>query len=112
MWPIVVPPVYAKQELRPTILNQVWADARESIEQADWIVFFGYSLPELDVEAEKLFERGLAKNRALHCLDVVNPAPPAAARFASTSPSKSVRWHPSLSRFFGSPDVSVGEVRS
>ena len=100
MWPIVVPPVYAKQALRPKAVKQVWDDAREAIQGADRILFFGYSLPELDVEAEKLFERGLLRNEGIQWLDIVNPAPSSAARFASVAPTKPVRWYPSLQKFF------------
>ncbi len=100
MWPIVVPPVYAKQALRPKAVKLVWEDARKAIQNADRILFFGYSLPALDVEAEKLFERGLLRNDSVQWLDVVNPAPTSAARFASVAPTKPVRWYPSLEKFF------------
>jgi hypothetical protein len=100
MWPIVVPPVYAKQALRPNAVKQVWGDAGHAIQEADRILFFGYSLPELDVEAEKLFERALLRNANVQWLDVVNPAPASAARFASVAPAKPVRWYPSLPKFF------------
>lgn len=100
MWPIVVPPVYAKQALRPKTVKQVWDDARGALQGADRILFFGYSLPELDVEAEKLFERGLLRNESVQWLDVVNPAPSSAGRFASVAPTKPVRWYPSLQKFF------------
>ncbi|MGB7589569.1 MAG: hypothetical protein WBM00_12785 [Solirubrobacterales bacterium] len=99
MWPIIVPPVYAKQALRPKSVKMVWEDAGKAIRGADRILFFGYSLPELDVEAEKLFERGLLRNDDVRWLDVVNPSPATAARFASVAPTKSVRWYPSLTRF-------------
>jgi hypothetical protein len=39
MWPIVVPPVYAKQALRPKAVKLVWDDAREAIQNADRILF-------------------------------------------------------------------------
>ncbi|MGB7686784.1 MAG: hypothetical protein WBL45_13505 [Solirubrobacterales bacterium] len=94
MWPIIVPPVYAKQALRPAALKQVWNDARQAIQEADRMLFFGYSLPSLDVEAEKLFERGLLRNDKINRLDVVNPSPAAAGRFAEVAP---VNAHPLVS---------------
>ena len=99
-WPVVVPPVYAKQALRSTIAP-VWDQAKRSLEQADRVVFFGYSLPQLDVEAEKLFERALARNQALTSVDVVDPAPAAAARYAAISPGRPLRWHPNLTQVKG-----------
>jgi len=99
LWPMVVPPVYAKQSMRPEILQKTWSDARASIERADRIVFFGYSLPRLDVEAEKTVERSLLKNAALQRIDVINPAPSSAGRFAGVSPALPVRWYPALRDF-------------
>jgi hypothetical protein len=97
MWH-VIPPVYAKQTLRRAILP-AWDDAAAAIREAARVVFFGYSLPQLDVEAEKLFERGVAANRDLRSLDVVNPSPGAAHRYASLGPAMPVRWYPTLNHF-------------
>lgn len=99
LWPVVVPPVYAKQSMRGEVLQKAWDDARAAIEGADRILFFGYSLPELDVEAEKVFERGLLRNQSLRWVDVVNPAASTAGRIAQVSPSLPVRWYPSLEKF-------------
>lgn len=93
-WPVVVPPVYAKQALRSAV-QEAWSDARSALLDADRIVFFGYSLPGVDIEAEKLIERSLAKSPA-PWVDVVNPAPAAAARFAEVAKTVPVRWYPSL----------------
>ncbi len=99
LWPIVVPPVYAKQQLRSGILDGVWQDARGALAAADQVLFYGYSLPELDVEAEKLFERSLLKNKNANWINVVNPAHGTAGRFAEVSPQRPVRWFPSLKSF-------------
>ncbi len=97
-WPIVVPPVYAKHALRST-LQDVWNEAREALEEADRIAFFGYSLPLIDVEAEKLFERALAGNPGIEWLDVIDPAPASAQRYAGLAPAVPVRWYPRLNAF-------------
>jgi hypothetical protein len=49
-----------------------------------------------DIEAEKLFERALTKNAGMRWIDVINPAPESAARFAGVAGPKSLRWYPSL----------------
>jgi hypothetical protein len=95
LWPVVVPPVYAKQALRGAV-QATWMDARRAIETADRMVVFGYSLPAIDIEAEKLFERALTKNASMSWIDVINPAPDSAARFASVAGAKSLRWYPGL----------------
>lgn len=98
-WPVVVPPVYAKQGLRAG-LDLVWTDARQALLDADRVVVFGYSLPGIDVEGEKLFERALFHNPHLEWVDVVNPAPAAAGRFAGVSQGVPIRWYPSLGEYF------------
>jgi hypothetical protein len=105
LWPIVVPPVYAKQALRGAI-QQAWVDARASLETADRLIVFGYSLPAIDIEAEKLFERAIARNTSLDWLDVVNPAPDSAARFADVANPKPSRWYPGLNAFLDQDDLS------
>jgi hypothetical protein len=100
LWPVVVPPVYEKQALRGGgDLESSWGDARKALEAADRVVFFGYSLPMLDIEAEKLFERALTRNRQVGWIDVINPAPAAAARFAAIAPQVPMRWYPGLNEF-------------
>ena len=63
------------------------------------MAFFGYSLPGIDIEAEKLFERALFRNTQAVWVDVINPAPASAGRFAEVRRPKPVRWYPSLARF-------------
>jgi hypothetical protein len=95
---MVVPPVYAKQALRSAV-QAAWEDARSAVTVAERVVFFGYSLPLIDVEAEKLFERALAQNEVIRWLDVIDPSAAAASRYAGLSPSVPIRWYPSLADF-------------
>jgi hypothetical protein len=97
-WPVIIPPVYSKQALRRR-LQPVWQDARSAIEDCDRLVFFGYSLPQIDIEAEKLMERGVATNGGLKWADIINPAPASAQRYAGLAPALPIRWYPSLTRF-------------
>lgn len=99
LWPLVVPPIYAKASISSGSLAIARKDAKQAVLGADRLVFFGYSLPFLDVEAEKLFERGVQGNAALEEIDVVNPKPDAAARFAGIAPERRLRWYPDLDQF-------------
>ena len=99
-WPVVVPPVYAKQALFDSAVQVVRDDAWAALESADRVVFYGYSLPMIDVEAEKLFERSLAKNRSIEWLDVIDPSAAVAARYAGLAPAIPIRWFPSAESFF------------
>ena len=60
----------SKQALRADI-PALWDEARAALETANRVVFSGYSLPRIGVEAEKLCERGIARNRKLGWVDVV-----------------------------------------
>jgi hypothetical protein len=91
-WPVVVPPVYAKDSLIKRYLATPWEEARTQLSQADAIFFFGYSMPETDIQAERLFSRALRRNGSA-TVTIINPGNDSAARFASI-----VRDHP-LIRF-------------
>jgi hypothetical protein len=97
-WPVIIPPIYSKQALRARI-QPVWTDARRALEACDRLIFFGYSLPQIDIEAEKLFERGIATNDSLEWADVINPAPAAAQRYAGLAPAIPVRWYSTVDKF-------------
>jgi hypothetical protein len=101
IWPVIIPPIYAKQAFR-RVVQVVWDEARQALEQSSRLVFFGYSLPQLDIEAEKLFERSIASNANLRWTDVINPAPAAAQRYAALAPRTPVRWYPSVESFMAS----------
>ncbi len=103
MWPVIVPPVYNKQVLIQRFLPQVWEDAQEALLNCSRLVFFGYSLPPSDIEAEKLFQRSIYANSQLEAVEVVNPDPEAAARFARMVPQKPLRWHPDVFSLWAAP---------
>lgn len=102
-WPVVIPPVHTKRDLIEMFFPAVWADARAAVTSTDRLVFFGYSQPVADVESEKLFQRCLAANSRCAWIDVVNPDPATASRFAELAPTRPVRWYPSLSHFLAGP---------
>lgn len=97
-WPVVVPPIYGKDALIKAFVGPVWDDGRLRLANADLIVFFGYSLPEMDIQAERLFQRALRVNREV-AVAVVNRSPQAAARFAGLSQGQPVTWYGSIDRF-------------
>jgi hypothetical protein len=97
-WPLIIPPIYAKQSLIQTV-QAAWAEARQSLEASDRVVFYGYSLPPADIEAEKLFARGLASNSNLSRVDVVNPDPDSSARYARLLRKQALGWYPGVDLF-------------
>lgn len=99
MWPVIVPPIYNKQALIQRLLPQVWDDAQADLLDCERIIFFGYSLPPTDIEAEMLFQRAIHANENLATVEVINPNPEAAARYARLAPSMPLRWYPGVSAF-------------
>jgi hypothetical protein len=105
-WPILIPPIYAKQSFISNFMAPVWQDARGAVAACDKLVFYGYSLPQLDIEAEKEFQRAIARNSRLRHVDVVNPDSGVATRYAAAFPQISVRWHGDLERYLASSPMS------
>jgi hypothetical protein len=99
LWPVIIPPIYNKQALIQSFIPNVWDDARTELMEADRIVFFGYSLPQADIEAEKLFQRGVFANKKLRNVEVINPDPASAYRYAKLMPNIPLRWYPNISSF-------------
>jgi hypothetical protein len=104
-WPVIIPPIYAKQSLIRSV-QAAWAEARDDLQEAERVVFFGYSLPAADIEAEKLFQRTLSGNRELRQIEVINPDPASASRYATLVPKKSVAWYSSVEQFLSSSSFS------
>jgi hypothetical protein len=97
-WPVIIPPIYAKQALIQTV-QPAWDEAREALRTCDRLVVFGYSLPSADIEAEKLFQRALSINSNAKRIEIVNPDPDSSSRFGRLLPKKPLSWYPS-SRIF------------
>jgi hypothetical protein len=95
---VIIPPVYAKQSLIHTV-QATWDEARDELQKADRVVFFGYSLPQADIEAEKLFQRALVSNTNAAGIEVINPDPGSAERYARLIVKKSMTWFPDLDLF-------------
>jgi hypothetical protein len=97
-WPVVIPPISEKDALIRSNLSPVWADARQALTRADRIVFCGYSLPMLDLAAERLFQRSLTATRAPF-VELIDPSPAVPGRYAALAPITRLRWYPSLDSF-------------
>lgn len=80
--PVVVPPVGHKVGMFHTALADIWVNARQSLQEADEIVIFGYSCPEQDMESENLIRGSLLKNDKLERVSVIDPSSAAIKRYA------------------------------
>lgn len=92
LWPLVVPPIYDKQRITGmTVLQELWNQAEDAIEEAERLVLIGYSLPEADVLARQSIRRGYLANRILTSVDSVNPDVGVAAKLKANLDCKIVR---------------------
>ena len=102
VWPVIVPPVYNKGALIEAFMPSVWAEAREALSSSDRILFFGYSLPVGDIEAEKAIQRAIAINENTPWVGVVDPSPLLTARYGQLLPATPLRWYPDADAFLDS----------
>lgn len=101
VWPVIVPPIYAKQSLISAFMPSVWADAREALVEADRVLFYGYSMPQADIEAEKLFQRAISDAPRLKWVDIVDPSTEAVTRYADVLPRIPLRRYPNGDSLLG-----------
>lgn len=67
VFPLIVPP---SKEKKIETLKVLWLKAEEFLDKADYVLFIGYSLPEYDVDAYRLF-RTTCSHFAIHSKTVV-----------------------------------------
>lgn len=77
----IVAPTLFKSYTLPT-LRQLWFKAMKSLEEADKIIFIGYSLPEADILSYQLFDFGRKLSDRLQEVYLINGARHVPARFA------------------------------
>lgn len=103
-WPMLVPPIHSKETLIRSRFKKVWDDARIAVASCTRLVFFGYSLPQLDLAALRLFQSSLADAINLDHVDVINPDPAMASRYAAVLRDRPIRWYPSIQMFLHADD--------
>ena len=99
VWPVIVPPIYAKQPLIDAFMPSVWASAQQALRESDRVAFFGYSLPRGDVDAEKLIQRALGANSKLPWVGIIDPSPSTMQRYVELLPDLPVRRFPDAESF-------------
>jgi hypothetical protein len=91
-----------KQPFIRNFMAPVWEDARGSLSACHRLVFYGYSIPPLDIEAEKEFQRATVHNPDLSYVDVVNPDAGTATRYATALARVSIRWYREVDTYLAS----------
>lgn len=106
VWPVIVPPVYNKGALIDAFMPAVWSEARDALRDSDRVIFFGYSLPGGDIEAEKAIQRALSLNENAPWVGVIDPNPGLTSRYGELLPNTPLRWFPTAQRFLADDNFS------
>lgn len=67
--------------------------------EADRVVVVGYSMPFTDVHTEKMLSRCISANAKLPNIEIVNPDPSIADRFARITNTRKLTWYRDLKHF-------------
>lgn len=97
--PLIVPPIYEKSHYYAKILRPLWDRAADALRDAEWLVVFGYSMPEADIRARTLLMRALAANQNLRRLDIIDIAPSVVDRFVNVTGVKNVTYSRDVESF-------------
>jgi len=79
--PVVVPPVTHKSSVVPSALGPIWSLAEKRLVEADRVVVFGYSCPQLDFESANLLRRSQEKRSEKATFTVIDPEGAVATRY-------------------------------
>lgn len=70
--PVIIPPVNNKSAIMHNQLKLVWQKAEQKLRNATEIIFWGYSLPDLDFESRNLFIRNINENKKIKTFVVID----------------------------------------
>lgn len=91
LWPLVIPPIYEKHAFIHGRLRKVWDLGAAALENADRVIFYGYSFPNADLHAQYFFQGASQTNEALRAPVLVNPDPAAHAALWRTLQPRQVQ---------------------
>ena len=72
---LVVPPIYEKASRYQQVIKPIWDKARSALLQADELIVFGYSFPDMDFAAKSLLRQSFIKNDNLRDIHVIDTDP-------------------------------------
>lgn len=95
--PVIVPPVSHKSAVLHDALKDVWWDSEAALREADDVVIFGYSCPDLDFESSNLLLRAQKGNDA--AISVIDPDGGIARRYIDLLNPRRLYYYPSARDF-------------
>lgn len=70
---LIIPPTWHKDGGKYDIIKKIWANASKKLENAEKIIFIGYSFPQSDLQFKFLLLSSLAKNNNRFNVEVIDP---------------------------------------
>jgi len=95
-FPIIIPPVINKSQIMNPEIKSLWIKAEKKIVTANEIIFWGYSLPELDFESKNLFKRSISEKQKPI---LINPESSLAQKYLDTLDIKSLLYFKDANSF-------------
>lgn len=74
--PLIIPPVKEKKyDQFGNLFNRLWQKTANAIENADEIIFIGYSFPKTDIKSDQLFRSAFLKRKNKPKIKILDPYP-------------------------------------
>ena len=74
IFPVIIPPLINKGSfIKNSVMKKIWLNLSKDLHDAEQIIFYGYSLPESDLETLNVFSRNIIKSHTLKNITIINP---------------------------------------
>lgn len=97
--PVIIPPVNNKSSVMHNKLKLLWINTENILKKANEIIFWGYSLPDLDFESKNLFTRNMKDNPKLKKVSVINPDSSVVKKFIDMLELNQLCYYSDANRF-------------
>ncbi len=97
--PIILPPVNNKSAIMHNQLKIIWEKAEQKLKNANEIVFWGYSLPDLDFESKNLFQRNLIGNSNISDISLIDPNSHVSSKYIESLDLDNVKYYKNVISF-------------
>ena len=98
-FPVIVPPLTHKSAILHNELHKIWVLAEEALNEANKIIIYGYSFPQLDFESSNLIQKSLKGKENNKIISIINPDVNVLKRYAELINPKRLHYF-SYAKYF------------
>jgi hypothetical protein len=91
--PVIIPPVNNKSSIMHNQVKLIWQKAEQKLQKATHVIFWGYSLPDLDFESRNLFVRNISENKGIRKVVVIDPNSSVVKKYIDILGLEDVRYY-------------------